>query len=288
MSLGIVVKGSEGIVLAADSRLTVGAQIMVLQQKPNTPAPVQVPQQIFVNFDNAAKLLTFADPNKWIGAVTYGAAVIGTKPNDLRTAQSFIPEFEGTLSKDRQTVRRLAEQLSVFFMERWTERGMPPADKYSGQGMSFSVAGYDIGRPYGSVYTLSIPKMPNPIEQAVNDFGINIGGQAEHSVRLISGFDPRVLQIAKATFQLSDDQVKTFQGQLAQLTLGIPYALLPLQDCIDLAVFLVHTTVAAQKLSIGIRGVGGTIDVAVVTRREPLRFVQRKELLGEIPTGQKK
>lgn len=278
MSLGIVIKGSEGIVLAADSRLTLGAQIMV----PTPQAPqIMQPQQIFVNFDNATKLLSFGKPNEWIGAVTYGDAVIGTKPTDLRTAQSFVSEFEQSLPQRRQTVKEFSDKLSAFFMERWKEKGMPDATAYPGQGMNFTVGGYDQDKAYGSVFGFIIPKKPTPEEQASNHFGISFGGQGEHTMRLMQGYDPRVLPIAKQVCNLSDQQIEALSAAFAPLMLGVPYAILPLQDCIDLAVFLIHTTVAAQKLSIGVRGVGGVIDVAVITRREPLRFIQAKQLIAE-------
>ncbi len=47
MSLGVVIKGPEGIVLAADSRITLEA-LQVGAQHP-----------IVVNFDNATKLISF-------------------------------------------------------------------------------------------------------------------------------------------------------------------------------------------------------------------------------------
>jgi len=60
MSLGIVIKVPEGLVLAAESRVTLGAQL-------NTPRGTQ---QIPVFFDNAMKLLSFSEPNISIGVVT--------------------------------------------------------------------------------------------------------------------------------------------------------------------------------------------------------------------------
>jgi hypothetical protein len=286
MSLGIIVKGSEGVVLAADSRLTLLAAIAPSANSPGLPPGM--PQQLFVNFDNATKLLTFAEPNNWIGAVTYGDAVIGKTGNDLRTAQSFIPEFEAGLpTKDRMKVEEFAKELSKFFMEQWQNRAMPAAEVYQGQGMTFAIGGYDPGKPYATVYLFSIPKQPDPQEQAPNDFGITFGGQAEHTIRLLQGYDPRVLGLVKQIGNLSDQQMTAISNSLAPLRLAIPTGILPLQDCIDLAIFLIHTTIAAQKLSMGIRGVGGAIDVAVITRRDYLRFVQRKELVGDIGVKQK-
>jgi hypothetical protein len=270
MSLGIVVKGSEGIVLAADSRVTLTA---ILNQ------PGQPSMQLPVNFDNATKLLTFAKPNRWIGAVTYGDAVMGTSPSDLRTAQSFVPEFEAGLSAEkRPTVADFSQALSDFFLKQWNDR-MP--ETHSGPGMTFVVGGFDEDKPYGSVYLFTVPKEPKPVERAENDFGVTFGGQSELTGRILQGYDPRVIDIIKTTLRPPMGQLDALQKALGQLQLTIPFHLLPLQDCIDLAIFLIRTTTTAQNLSIGIRGVGGAIDVAVITKREGLRIIQRKGLAGE-------
>lgn len=267
MSLGIAVKGTEGVVLAADSRVTLNAS---LAQNPNIQFPV--------HFDNATKLLSFASPNQWIGTVTYGDAVIGATMSDLRTAQSFVPEFEVGLPKDRLSVRDFSQRLSDFFLNQWQNK-MPAGQATT--GMSFIVAGFDENAPYGSVYQINIPNQPNPVEQSPNDFGITLGGMPEHTIRLVQGYDPRVIEIARQVLRPPMNQIEAFKTALAQLNLGIPYAVLPLQDCIDLAIFLMKTTMSAQSLSIGLRGVGGTIDVAVITRREGLRIIQQKQLAGE-------
>jgi hypothetical protein len=192
MSLGVVIKGAEGVVLTVDSRVT-----LLAQAAPGLPAggaPLgQVPQlqQIAVNFDNATKLLTFGgnQTTKWIAAVTYGDAVIGTNPTNLRTAHSFIPEFEAELAKnppasDRFTVGEFAQKLSDFFKIHWDKR-MPA--NYQGAGMIFCVGGYDKNEHYGSIYTINIPRDPTPRVQSDKAFGIVIGGQGEIAARILRG-----------------------------------------------------------------------------------------------------
>ena len=49
---------------------------------------------------------------------------------------------------------------------------------------------------------------------------------------------------------------------------------------VDLAIFMIRTTIEAQRLTVGLRGTGGPIDVAVITRGG-MRFVQKKEIKGE-------
>jgi hypothetical protein len=266
MSLGVVIKGPEGVVLATDSRVTLEAQ-----KKGGPPIPV--------NYDNATKLLTFSRPHNYVGCVTYGAAVIG-----LRTAHGFVAEFEQQVlaeKKERLTVVEYSNQLSSFFSQRWKET--MPSD-YTGPNMTFIVGGYDPGTAYGKVFLFEIPKqpIPNPRQPHDNDFGMTWGGQLEIASRLIRGFDPALPNILKQVLNLDDKKIDQLYVTLREnLEFPIPYAVLPLQDCIDLAIFLIRTTMIAQRLAIGIRGVGGPIDVAIITRTNGLEYVQQKVIRGE-------
>ncbi len=269
MSLGIVVKGPEGLVLAADSRVT-------LERHQEDQPP------ILVNFDNATKLLSFGEPNisnphRYIGVVTYGQAAIG-----LRTANSFVPEFEERLPRERIEVADFAKRLSDFFMEQW-QAGMP-AD-YTGPSMTFVVGGFNDGEPYGRVYLIEIPNAPSPTERnpQPGEFGITWGGQREFVDRLLRGYDVKLPELIRNTLHLEPSQMSELENALQPLQMRTPVQMLALQDCVNLAIFFIRTTIEAQELSVGVRGVGGEIDVATVTRRDGLHFVQRKKIVGEIP-----
>ncbi len=265
VSLGVIVKGPEGIVLAADSRVTLVGQVT------GPTGPMQIP----VTFDNAEKILRFGEPHQWVAAVTYGAAVIG-----LRSAHSFLPELEVELLKShpkRATVSEYAAFISKFFEDQW-KKFMPPV--YIGPPMTFLIGGYDKGEPYGSVYLVEIPTQPTPAMRKPPDSGSGLdwGGQMEIANRLVKGFDPALPQAVISALGLSGESVTKLEAVLNQFELRIPYPVLPLQDCLDLASFLIETTITGQGLSLGIRGVGGVIEVAVITRTEPFRFVQQKVL----------
>ena len=263
MSLAVVIKGTEGVVLAADSRIT-------LQAQRSRGGPV-----LAINYDNAAKLLSFSKPHDFIGVVTYGMAVIGR-----RTAYSYIPEFELTMKhKTRVKVLTFANQLSKFFQERWAD--IMPAD-YKGPNMVFVVAGYDVGSAYGSVYLFVIPGKPKPVQRNPDNFGMTWGGQLEIVSRIIQGFDPNLPKIMMDALKLSQQEVDRVINTLKRnLEFPIPYDVLPLQDCIDLATFMIRSTIIAQGLAIGVRGVGGPIDVAIIRRVEKLKFIQEKIVHGE-------
>ena len=263
MSLGIVVKGPEGLVLAADSRLTLTLQY------PAGANQVSVP----VSFDNARKIVNFVSPHNWFGAITFGAAAIG-----LRTASSFAPEIQSILPQTRQTVDQYAQLLSNFFAAQWT--ASIPAN-YQGLPMNFIVAGYNDGEAYGRVYTFDIPSAPTPQEMNPNDFGITWGGQRELVDRLMRGYDENALSIIQRALGLNNSQLLQMKQALAPLQMQFPVQVLALQDCIDLAIFFIRTTIQAQSLTTALRGVGGPIDVSVITRTQPFTFVQEKGLRGE-------
>ncbi len=270
MSLGIVFKGTEGIVLAADSRVTLEYHTNLAQNK------MLVHQS---TFDNATKLLQ-VNGQEYIGAVTYGLAALGG--NEPRTAHSLIPEFEakiGGFSADRMNVEQFSVELSAFFMEQW-KIYMPTS--YQGSPMIFLVGGYDEDAPYGHIYEFSIPNIPKPKELNPKKFGITLGGQNEYVTRILRGFDPSIGLHLKDKLGLKSEQVPEIIEYLTnKLALRIPYEFLPLQDCVDLCIFLIKATIQMQQLAIGIRGVGGAIDVAIITKQEGFTPIQEKSIAGE-------
>lgn len=264
MSLGIVIKGPEGLVLAADSRVTIGRKTSN--------------NEIFqVSFDNATKLLSFKDQD-YVGAVTYGAATVGAS---LRTAQSYLPEFEAQLeSEGRLSVEDFAERLRSFYLDRWKEVGI--AD-YQGPSMVFVVGGYNEDEHYGRVYVIELPHGPEVQERnpGPNEFGFTWGGQREIIDRIITGYDANMIGLAKEVLNLDDEQEIALSKAIQQLRMPIPLQILPLQDCVDLAIFFIRTTIDAQKLGTGLRGVGGFIEVATITRRDGFIYIQQKQIVGE-------
>ena len=267
MSLGIAFKGPEGIVLAADSRVTLTTEI------PN--------EKMFLpsTFDNATKLLQVAG-QEYVGAVTYGLGAIGT--HEPRTAHSLLPELEEELSlmkTGRLSVEDFAKKLSSFFVNQWNKK-MP--NGYSGPDMVFLIGGFNENEPYGKVYKVGIPSIPTPQEQNIDLFGIVWGGQLEYTTRLIKGFDPKLPLIIKQFLELTEEKRVDLEQHLERsLSCPIPYQFLPLQDCVDLSIFLIRTTTELQNWTIGIRGVGGAIDVATITRTEGLKPVQQKTIIGQ-------
>jgi hypothetical protein len=267
MSLGIAFKGPEGIVLAADSRVTLGAAIT---------QPGQPVSTVAATFDNATKLLRVAGQD-YVGAVTFGAGAIGiTEP---RTAHSFLPELERELADEpRLTVEAFAHRLNDFYGERWKSAGMAEGQ----QPMVFLVGGYDPDAPYGRLFVVNVPVDDEPKEVHAGAFGALWGGQREFADRIMQGFDEGVVQVLKHDLELDDVTIGHIRTNLrSAVSIRVPYAFLPLQDCVDLSVALIRLTISFQQWTVGVRGVGGPIDVATITRTGGFEYVQSKTIKAE-------
>jgi hypothetical protein len=132
------------------------------------------------------------------------------------------------------------------------------------------------------VYEFHIPNRAVPWEWHKDSFGVVWGGQTEFTNRLVQGFDPGLPDLAKAKLNLSDADTAALADHLRQeLQTKIPFQFLPLQDCVDLSIFLIRTTITLQTWIVGIRGVGGHIDVATITRTDGFSPVQQKRIVGE-------
>jgi hypothetical protein len=271
VTLAVVFKGPEGIVLAADSRVTLTVPV------PGGMIPgTKTPGVMAAFFDNATKMLSIQG-QPYVGIVTSGVGAIGQR--EPRTAHGYVPEFEAQLAREcpeRTNIVDIATELGKFYQDQWAKAGMP---KTAGLSMQFLVAGFDPGAPYGRVFKIVVPDAPAPVEQVANDFGITVDGQNELVGRLLHGADPRAAQIAKDSLSLDDSQVKELDQKWREgLSLPIPFQFLPLQDCVDLCAFLVNMTSAVQSWTTGLRGVGGDVDVATITRTEGFRAIKQKKI----------
>lgn len=273
MSLGIVFKGPEGIVLSADSRVTISAK--------DTQRNITIP----ATYDNATKLLRFTG-HDYIGAVTYGLGVLGQQ--EPRTAHSYIPEFEAELADfardntiTRFTVEQFTQLLSDFFMTQWEALKMPMTGI---EPLTFLVAGFDEDQPYGRIFQVRLPLQTKPQEQSAGraTFGITVGGQDFLVQRLLAGFDGRMIAKLAERFDLDDaERQKLHQEMQSQFQARIPYQFLSLQDSVDLAITLIRSTMAIQSFMVDVRGVGGHIDVATITKTDGFGWVQQKAIRGE-------
>ena len=265
MSLAIAIKVPEGLVLAAESRVS-----------------YDIPDgdsKRLVTFDNATKLLKFDDYLKF-GAVTFGVANIGT-----RTAHSFIPEFIAELKKSNVgqniKVKTFAKKLGEFFKARWEEA--MPSDFPKTENMFFVIGGFEASEPHAKVYQIVVPGNTEPEElDSMKQFNSVWGGQYDIVSRMVKGYDDRIIKWVDDNFTATEEQQQNFAELISAIEQPIVYSALALQDAINLAETFIRTTIDIQSLSAGVRGVGGAIDIAIITKDNGFSYIQKKTLTGKI------
>jgi hypothetical protein len=176
-------------------------------------------------------------------------------------------------------VEDFAKKLSDFFTNHQWNKTMPAG---SSGPMAFIVGGYDDGAAYGRIFEFQIPNAPIPAERQGGTFGLQWGGQKELVGRLLNGFDDATILAAKNKLSLTDTQANELMEAVALASAArIPYQFLPLQDCIDLCILLIRLTAQLLDYQTAVRGVGGAIDVAIITRQDGFQYIQRKAIRGE-------
>jgi hypothetical protein len=270
MTVALSVVTPDGIVLAADSRTTYGI--------PKAPTRVLS--------DHTHKIFQIGS----CGIATYGFAFV-----QKRSVASHVLDFEreinaGSNCRDPEALGKalgdfMAPRLEDHFSQVPTER--PPA---GADVLGFLVAGFADGD--GSVFDVYLPSNSTIKRSSVADNpGASWRGQTDVIRRLVKGVDRDLLEVISQE-DGKHDALTALAPTLDSMEYLIPFHAMNLQDAVDFAVFLIRTTIDTQRFTYGIHrlpgswpGVGGPIEIAVITERAGFRWLQQTPLLGERPSG---
>ncbi len=238
MSLVVTVYAREGIVMAADSRLTLAFS----RNLPGTP-----PHTVSVTSSDSARKL-FLTPNN-IGISTYGVAAVNGAPI-AGVVESFIIE---QLKNNPLPPKETADALLAYF------QGIGVI-----QQTSFHVCGY---RKTGNtlqqeVVTVELAAAAVAIQNPSGQQGAYWGGEID------------VFQRLTANVALVDAQGAVI-GQIP--TFGIPFEFFTLQDAIDFAGFAIRATIDTMRFQAREKTIGGAIDIVVITP-DSSEWIARKQL----------
>lgn len=261
MSIMCCVYIPEGIVLAADSRLTrtKTGKIKEIPETETTPKTVLIPQTTYTSSDNTQKVMLIKKSN--VGISFCGNAII-----DGATVADFIRRFEIEKVSPKDTTEQIARAL---------------ADYYNGNDTHFFVCGYDRDIPYVfDVYRKNVkrsnvaditqnkPSTKDAADDGQDDLsetGVpeNIKKQPEDIVEN-TPVEPNVIYGA------------TWAGQMTAITkvvnnepcLNADWGAMPLKEAIDFAEFLIDTTIKYERFCDDIQTCGGDIDILVITKDE--------------------
>jgi len=153
------------------------------------------------------------------------------------------------------------------------------------------VAGYNKDSSH-EVYICSIPgeiQKSRDSREKGREYGASWIGQVDVVSRIVLGFDGRIGNITFINDAVQKFGREEINKQLRNLEYVIQWGTMTLQDAIDFCTLMIQTTSAIQRFSDGIMadpgdmpGVGGSVDVAVITLDKGFVWVSKKKLkVGE-------
>ena len=305
MTLVISTITSSGIVLTADSRQTyrnqagairVGSDSAMKLFKLTNTCGVAISGRAFLNEkDQPAKdagffIRKFAETEKLEGLSTkeiaeklsknLGDIFIFRELNNLKSqVEAHIKSLGGT------NLNFSVADSNLLPYSYKDKNGQVKSDTGSVETIHMIVAGIDKDK-VGRAYSVSIPKGVTN-ERDTNACGALWVGQTDVLARIVKGFAPEIGNIDFVKEALSKDN-KGISDQLNKLEYVINWATITIQDAVDFCVLMTRTTENIQRFSDGIilapggiTGVGGEIDIAVITPEKGFVWLKKKMIKSE-------
>jgi hypothetical protein len=272
MTIAISMKVNDGIVLASDSAATIMGCL------PNGTAGV-------INiYENANKVFNLYKGLP-IGAITWGSGSIG--PSSISSlAKDFrdlvVRDEKDAINRDNYTIEDIAKKFKNFIYDKHYSKEFK--DWKEKPALGFMIVGYSSHQPLAEEWKIDIMggNCNGPyIMRQQGEVGITWNGEIEAINRLYLGFSTQLpLVLKKAGL---DDSKITDIINLCRNNLTVPMVMppMPIQDAIDLAIYLVETTIRFARFAPGAPTVGGPIEVAAITKHEGFKWVRRKHYYEE-------
>jgi hypothetical protein len=277
MTICVLVKVSEGLVLAADSTAAIEGRVGAEQSG------------ILKTYDHVRKLSHIKDYP--IGTLTWGTALVGT-----RSVESLVKEYEyGLLSLKEEeekarlqrregreceefqySVKKIASDL-LEYIQQYYDAEFGTQSVESRPFLGLLVAGYSSGQFFPEHWLFQLPNEPElknirPDKEGKPDFGAHWYGLTDAIIRLHWGRDERAIGLLAEHFKVSEQEI---HDVLQPLQYPVSFAGMPLQDAIDYAVYLINVAIGRFRFVIGAPLCGGEIDVAIITPKD-FTWVRRK------------
>lgn len=256
MTVLVSVKVNDGLVLAADSASSFGNGMVYYQAEKIVNLHAGLPLAAMVT-----------------GAGGIGSESIDTLLKDLRA------RFEGragtspddALDPAAYSVQDVAARVRACLLDRIRAQA-------SAVHTRVRICGYSAGRPLAEVWEVLLTgddATAPACVQAEHEFGLRWDGEYEALSRLVfglgTGFDA-----AAVAAGMPAAQAEALRGALVpRLTELLFIEAMPMRDAVDLARFLVQTTIGFVRFAVNRpKLVGGAIAIATVTKHDGFRWVQ--------------
>ena len=306
MSLAINTTTPEGIVLAADSRQSYrNRKGMARIGSDNASKLFQLNERVGVAITGLAFLLEDGELKNISKFVEEFKRASDVGELDVRDIAERLHSLFDQKYNWREQLEKLPEKVKTDLQQQGSEvlevkkeqyvvkfRFKDPdgnlKDGVAGvDAINLLVAGYNKDGSH-EVYICYIPgkvQKKRDSKERGKEHGASWIGQIDVVSRIVLGFDSRIRNVKfvnEATAKLRPEEVNK---QLRNLEYVIQWGTMTLQDAIDFCTLMIQTTSAIQRFSDDITadpgdmpGVGGSVDVAVITPDKGFVWVNKKKL----------
>jgi len=306
MSLCINTTTPEGIVLAADSRQSyrnkkgmgrIGSDSATKVFRIKERVGITVAGLAFLPEDGIAKNISrfIEEFRQSIATEDLTVYEIAEKLNTFFSEKyKYKDEFEqlkknikADLEKQKCTDIEIKEEEGHLKFSFTDKDGVKKNGIGSIPQLQFIVAGYNSDDSHQSVmvYIPGRVDLKRDSTKKGQEYGASWIGQTDVVARIVLGFDPRIGNLPIIVGAAEKTSQEEIRKQLSGLEYVIQWGTMTLQDGIDFSVLAIETTAAIQRFSDGvisnpgdIPGVGGPVDVAVITPEKGFVWVAKKSL----------
>ena len=306
MSLAINTTTSEGIVLAADSRQSYrNRKGMARIGSDNASKLLQLNKRVGVAVTGLAFLPEDDIPKNISKYIEQFKRETDVEKLDVRDAakklhslfskkynwQKKLDELPEKIKKD--LIKKGFEVLNIKKEKdaiRFQFKDSQGNEKHGVAGVdsiNLLVAGYNKNGTH-EVYVCKIPgeiQKKRDSKTKGKEYGAGWIGQADVVQRIVLGYDGRIRNIKFVQESITKYGEEEINKELRNLEYAIQYGTMTLQDAIDFSTLIIQTTSAIQRFSDGIMadpgdipGVGGPVDVAVITPDKGFVWICKKKL----------
>lgn len=263
MTILISIKINDGVVMAADSASSFASGMIYYNSRKIVNVREGLPVGVMVT-----------------GAGGIGNESVDTLLKDLRRRLSGddSAHTDWALDQENYNMENIASRLRQFLFE---EKSMASG---ATTWTKLRLCGYSAKRPLAEVWEVNLmgEVCPAPVcVQSEEEFGLRWDGEYEALDRLIFGLGTRFNEFAIKHGLSTKDAAELREKLVPDLYELLFVEAMPIQGAIDLARYLIETTIGFIKYSVSRpKTVGGAIEIAAITKHEGFQWVQRRDLLA--------
>jgi hypothetical protein len=252
MTIAVAIRTDSAVVFAADSKITTRG-VIGLQEDGN-------PRWVDQTYDSATKVVH--DRNRVLMAMVAGPANIGRM-----SATDFISKlsFERFDSPEQQGLAVQALVSTMVDQKRtYWQTTEVPAEDWPGPTVLLATPGSDGSLP--RTWRVDLNGEGSSVDEILDQPGIRLEGSYREVFSLLYGYDPEILDAFCKQLQIAHEQAvdalkaRKVLAAIEKLSLWA----MPIQDAIDMAVFLAGVQVEMDRFLPGTPACGGPIDVLVL------------------------